>query len=169
MTHFVQMMFPNASVYGIDCSSKSIEAAKKQFPHIQFSISEEENEKMEFAEETFDLIFSAGVFHHIPFQQHSKVLCGLLKTLRTSGKFVLLELNPLNPLTVLTVKRNPIDQNAKLLTPWYAKKMLRPWGKVSTRFYCFYPNFLRKLRWSESFLTPIPFGALYASILSKKS
>ena len=81
---------------------------------------------------------------------------------------VLFELNPLNPLTVLTFKRNPIDQNATMLKPWYAYHLAKNYGNAEIKFYCFFPKILKWLRPTERFLTKLPFGALYATIIKKQ-
>ncbi len=168
MTNFVQQSFPQAGVYGVDPSPKSIQAASQQFPHLHFSLSSEESTQLHFKTDFFDIIFSAGVFHHIPFEQHKSYLQELFRILKVGGTLVLFELNPLNPLTVLTFKRNPIDKHAKLMRPWYSAKLSKPFGKTETKFYCFYPKALKWLRFTEPFLTKLPFGALYATLTTKE-
>lgn len=168
MTNFVQNSFPKAQVYGVDPSPKSLTEAKKRFDRISFSLSSEEPKKLHFESHFFDLIFSAGVFHHIPFHHHEAYLDHLVETLKPNGYFILFELNPLNPLTVFTFRRNPIDQNAKMLSPWYSHRLAKKYGKLATKFYCFYPKLLSWLRPTESYMTKIPFGALYATIIQKQ-
>ncbi len=167
MTHFVKKTFPKALVHGVDPSPKSIETAQKQFHGIQFSLSCDQHSHLDFKSESLDLIFSAGVFHHIPFSMHKSYIHELTRLLKPNGHLVIFELNPLNPLTVLTFKRNPIDKHAKMMTPWYTRSLEKEYGKTTTKFYCFYPKFLSWLRRTEPFLTKLPLGALYASILQK--
>lgn len=167
MTNFVKETFPKAHVYGVDPSSKSIETAKKKFPGIEFSINSDEKEKLAFEAKTFEIIFSAGVFHHIPFEFHAAYTDELFRILKPGGHLVLFELNPLNPLTTFTFKRSPIDQNATMMTPCYSYRLLKKYGKTKTKFYCFYPNMLRWLRFTEPYMTKFPFGALYATIMNR--
>lgn len=167
MTNYVRKTFSKAKVYGVDPSPKSIEEAKSSFEEIHFSINSEEKEDLEFKNGTFDLIFSAGVFHHIPFEKHSSCLHELARILKPDGHLVIFELNPLNPLTVLTFKRNPIDQHAKMMWPWYTQRLAKKIGKSETKYYCFYPKFCSWLRPTEPYLTKLPFGALYATIISR--
>ena len=164
MTHFVKKMFPKGELFGVDPSPKSIEAAKKYFSEITFSVNSEEKAHLNFEDHFFDLIFSAGVFHHIPFHHHGLYVRELARLLKPGGHLVIFELNPLNPLTVLTFKRNPIDRQAKMMWPAYTKRLTQKYGKTNTQFYCFFPKAFSWMRKSEPYLTKIPFGALYANI-----
>lgn len=168
MTYFVKNAFKNASVYGVDPSPKSVEEAKSQFSGIEFCLSSDQHSHLDFKNESFDLIFSAGVFHHIPFAMHQSYISELIRILKPNGHLVIFELNPLNPLTTLTFKRNPIDRHAKMMWPWYTSRLEKKYGKTTTKFYCFYPKFLSWLRKTEPFMTKVPFGALYASIVQKR-
>lgn len=168
MTNFVSQYFPNASVYGVDPSAKSVEVAQRSFKHINFSVNSEVEDTLPFEPDTFDIIFAAGAFHHIAFDKHHKYLEELDRIIKPSGCIVLFELNPLNPLTTLTFKRNPIDQYATMLTPWYAHKLAQRYGKATLKFYCFFPKIFKFLRPTERFLTKLPLGALYAVLISRQ-
>lgn len=170
MTSFVAHEFPLAKVYGVDPSPASIKEAQEQFKHITFSVNYEDKPNLDYQDNFFDVIFAAGAFHHIPFEYHQGYLKEIFRILKPNGYFVMFELNPFNPLTVRTFKRNPIDQNATMLTPYYAKNSIKDClstAKVSVKFYCFYPKILKYLRWTEKFMTMIPMGALYAVIAAK--
>lgn len=168
MTHFVHTYFPHAHMYGVDPSPKSIETAKKQFDQITFRVSSEESRHLDFDSHVFDIIFSAGVFHHIPFEQHTDYIQELFRILKPGGHLVIFELNPFNPLTMWTFKRNPIDRDATMMRPSYAHRLTKEYGKPRLLFYCFYPKPLNWLRFTEPFMTKIPFGALYATITQKE-
>ena len=167
MTNFVKQAFYQARVVGVDPSGESIAQAQQEFPHITFV--QTTNQSLPFPSNTFDIVYAAGVFHHINFKEHQSYLNDIVRVLKPGGSFVLFELNPLNPLTVLTFKRNPIDINATMLTPWYSKRLLNYFGKTKTIFYFFFPNFLQWFRKFEPLMIKIPFGALYATILVKPS
>lgn len=164
MTSFVQALFPKAQVYGVDPSAESIEVAQMAYKNIKFTVS---SLPLECEDNSFDLIFSAGVFHHILFSEHTRYVQDIQRILKPNGSFVLFELNPFNPLTVITFKRNPIDKNARMMFPGYSKKLLTQFGAVRTNYYCFFPKTFHKLRCLEPYLTKLPLGALYASILKK--
>lgn len=168
MTNFVSKYFQQAQIFGVDPSIKSIENAQATYNHINFSVNSESDTKLLFKNEMFDLIFCAGTFHHIPFDYHSSYLNELRRITKKNGRIVIFELNPLNPLTALTFKRNPIDKNAKMLAPWYCKKIANTIGYNTIKFYCFYPKWFSWLRKTERLLEKIPFGALYAIIIKPK-
>lgn len=168
MTHYVKKSFPKAALFGVDPSPKSIEKARTSFDQITFSVNSDEHPQLNFKTHFFDLIFSAGVFHHISFKNHDDYLQELIRILKPGGHLVIFELNPLNPLTVLTFKRNPIDRHAKMMSPSYTKRLVEKYGKSHFKFYCFYPKMLSWLRLTEPYLTKVPFGALYATITRKK-
>jgi ubiquinone/menaquinone biosynthesis C-methylase UbiE len=167
MTSFVQHEFKNATMYGIDPSSDSIGVAQETFPHIKFSTSQ--GLKIDFEDNFFDLIYAAGTFHHIPFEDHDAYVQEILRVLKPGGIFVLFELNPWNPATVYIFNRNPIDQNATMMPKSYSVQLLKKFNTVTTKFYSFYPGFLGWLRPTERFMTKIPFGALYACLAEKKA
>lgn len=163
MTHFVHQQFPLAEIHGIDPSSESVAIAQKNYPYLHFGISTET-----FENDTFDLIYCAGVFHHIPFNLHEQCVKEIYRILKPYGIVVILELNNLNPGTYYIFKNSPHEHNAQMLFPWYTQKLLKPYGSPKLKFYGFFPHFLKKLRGTEKFLTKIPFGGLYASLLTKQ-
>lgn len=167
MTHFVKQQFPATELYGVDPSSESIEIAQKNYPDLTFAVS---GDTLDFFQDnSFDVIYAAGVFHHIPFESHEHYTKELNRILKPGGILVLFELNPLNPGTRYIFKHAPMDANATMLTPWYTQKLLKPYGTAKLKFYGFFPHFLKGLRCTEKFLTKLPLGGLYASLLKKES
>lgn len=165
MTEKVQKQFPQTKLYGCDPSPESIKVAQKNHPDITFEVSEADVSC--FEDEQFDVIFAAGVFHHIPFSEHAGYIQDLYRILTKNGVLILFELNPFNPGTQYIFKHTPMDANATMLTPQYTRKLLQPYGNTKVKFYGFFPHFLRGLRCTEKFLTSIPLGGLYASFLKK--
>jgi len=172
MTSFVAQQFPMAKVYGVDPSPDSVKEAAEKYASIKFNVNYDEKPDLDFNDGMFDIVFAAGAFHHIPFERHIGYAQEIFRVLKPDGCLVMFELNPFNPLTVRTFKRNPIDQNATMLKPAYAKNLFKkivPSAMIENKFYCFYPSILKYLRWTERFMTKIPVGALYATIVQKKS
>lgn len=159
----------NNHAYGVDPSPKSIAQAQKRYPGINFQISSEKNTQLNFENHFFDFIFSAGTFHHIPFALHHNYVQELMRILKPNGHLVIFELNPLNPLTQITFRNNPIDKNATMLSAHYSYNLLKKYGTTEIRYVAFYPKFLGTFRWSEKFFTKLPLGALYAAILKKEA
>ncbi len=167
MTAFVEKQFTHAHIHGIDPSLESIKIAQKRYPNISFSQSH--GTKIDFDDNYFDFVFAAGAFHHIPFSEHEEYKKELLRVLKPGGDFVLFELNPLNPGTTFIFNRSPIEKNARMLYPRYARSLFGDFGLVSTKYYSFFPNFLRWFRPAEKYMTKIPVGGLYACLAVKNS
>ena len=165
MTAYIRKYFPKAIVHGNDPSSKSIDYAKRHFKNIKFSVL---SRRMIYKNESMDIICAAGVFHHIHFNQHKKFLSDIFRVLKHRGIFVMFELNPLNPATVIIFKRSPVDKNAQMLPSGYAKNMLKEYSIPEIKYISFFPSFLKKMRVCESRMTKIPFGGLYAAIAKKR-
>ena len=165
MTEEIRFKFPQSKIYGVDPSEDSILIAQKNYPKITFQPSTN-NLKM-FKKNEFDLIVCAGVFHHIPFKEHSHYMEEINRILQPNGVFVMFELNPLNTGTSYIFRNHPMEVNAKMLKPWYAKKLTSLYGKSTFKSYSFFPRILRFLRPLEKYITKIPFGGLYAIIVKK--
>ncbi len=164
MSYEVKKIFKISQVFGIDPSYQSINIAQKNAPDCIFYASEDVLTL--FKNEMFDIIYCAGVFHHIPFDQHDYYIQNLYQILKPGGILVLFELNPLNPGTQYIFNGHPMEKNATMLTPWYAKKITKLFYK-ETVFYCFFPKFLNFLRPIEKWLSKLPFGGLYGTISQK--
>jgi len=165
MTSYAKKFFSHADVVGVDPSGKSIDYAQRQHPHITFL--ETDGRTLSFDDATFDVIFAAGAFHHIPFEDHDMHMKEVFRVLKPGGHFVMFELNSYNPLTVYTFKRNPIDQHATMMKPTYGYNLVKKYGSADLKYYCFFPKFLGALRSMEPYMTKLPIGALYAVISSK--
>lgn len=164
MTSFVQHIFVNATLYGVDPSAEHIALAKDMYEGIHFTLSDE---KLDFPDNIFDLIYATEVFHHIPREYHARYCAELLRVLKPGGTLVIFELNPLNGATFYRVKTDPHEKDAYLMTPWRLQRLLKPYGPTTIRFYDFFPNFLSSLRSLEPYLSWLPFGALYAISVRK--
>ncbi len=117
-----------------------------------------------------DLIYSNGVFHHIPPQQRPGALDFMWRALRPGGIFALWENNPWNPGTRYVMSRIPFDRDAVILSAPEACRMLRA-SKFEVRrvdFLFIFPRMLSWLRPLERPLSHLPLGAQY-QVLARKS
>lgn len=154
--------FPEARIDGIDASPESIKAADRLgLPDVTFHLAA--GVELPFSAGSFDVIYSNGTFHHIDHGAHPAVLRELVRVLRPGGHLFVFENNPLNPLTLLNMSRNPFDQGARVLFPWYLRRLQREADlRVNAlRYYVFFPKHLKALRWSERHLSALPLGAQY--------
>jgi ubiquinone/menaquinone biosynthesis C-methylase UbiE len=161
---FLQQYFPQWTVTGIDISAQSIEQAKqKKIPNATFAVYDGLNIPAE--ENAFDIVFIAGVLHHIDHSLHQQLLKEVYRILTAKGRLYLFEHNPFNPLTRHLVKTCVFDKDAKLLANKYTKKILKKANLAVTdnQFIIFYPikGIFKKLLWTEKYLKKVPIGGQY--------
>ena len=161
---FMQQYFPQWQTDGIDIAAKSIELAKKRkLANANFAVYDGCN--FPFADESFDLVFIAGVLHHIDFALHQVMMKEINRSLKKGGSLVLFEHNPLNPLTRYLVKTCVFDLQAKLLPHYYTSKLLIQNSLLikEKKFIIFFPRkgLLSKLIFLEKYLHWLPLGGQY--------
>lgn len=160
---YARAELPNADIYGVDVSEKSIELARARncdLDGVSFAVFD--GRTLPF-DARFDVVFVANVFHHVPRAEHVELLRLLRGALRPGGLLFLFEHNPLNPLTRKTVRACAFDEGAVLLAPWYTRAILKESGFIETtlRFTLFFPAALRALIPFEKYLRKVPLGAQY--------
>jgi ubiquinone/menaquinone biosynthesis C-methylase UbiE len=160
--------FPDARISGIDVSEESLEICRK-IAREGTELRCYDGQTIPFEDGTFDLVFAACVFHHIPVQQHVALLNEIRRVLGPRGRFVLYEHNPWNALTVQAVRNCPFDENAVLIAAPEMARRLRSAGfeRVDRRFRVFFPRMLAALRPLEWSLSPVPLGAQYMLVGSR--
>lgn len=166
MTHEVQQQFPYSEIHGVDNSPESIKIAERKYPKINYHISTDNLSMLK--KDSFDVILATHVFHHIYFNEHEHYIKELMNILRPGGVFVFYELNPLNPGTWYIFRNHPMEVNATMLKPWYARNLVKKYGTTDFISYAFFPNFLSIFRPVEKYIKKIPFGGLYTIILKKE-
>lgn len=159
--HF-RTMLPRSRLTCLDVSAKSLDIARERYSE-EAEFIEFDGMTLPFPNDTFDVVFSACVFHHIPHSEHQALLVDLHRVLKPGGLCVIFEHNPFNPLTVRVVNTCPFDENAVLIEAAGFSQRLRDAGfsRVMRRYRIFFPGALRRLRFLEAFLTWLPLGAQY--------
>lgn len=156
---YLKKHFPDTEVYGCDISEKSLTSARKLAPDVNFySI-----DKMQELNMTFDLVFIAGVFHHIEPGQREAVLKTISTFCQKGSYIAVFEHNPLNPVTRYLVKTCPFDRDAVLLKPKELKELFSQNGlkQITCHYTLFFPSWLKWMRFLERYLRLIPFGGQY--------
>jgi SAM-dependent methyltransferase len=145
-----------SEVHGFDPSAESVAAARDRAPRARFHTAAEQ-----VPEGYFGLVVMSGVLHHVRPSDREGVLRSAIQTLRPGGRLVVFEHNPLNPLTRRVVRLCPFDDDAILLWPWEALRLVRRAGinDARLRFIVFLPHALAWLRWLEPRLGAVPLGA----------
>jgi len=166
--HFLKF-FPDASLTCLDVSEKSLEVGRSRFPGLA-SFQSFDGKRIPFPDNTFDLVFAACVFHHIPHSAHFGLLREWLRVIKPGGTAVIFEHNPLNPLTVNAVNTCLFDKNAELIRGTMLRKEIQKVGfqNVGLRYRLFVPGVLRRLRPLERWLHWCPLGAQYFIHATKK-
>jgi SAM-dependent methyltransferase len=157
--------FPSATLVGLDVSQKSLDLAEHRFPGMARYLRYD-GTKAPFEDHSFDLIFSACVFHHIDAAEHRAIFTELRRLLRPEGAMVIFEHNPLNPGTRHIVATCPFDENAVLVPAPKLKRSQIDAGftQVEVAFTAFFPGPLRFLRPLEPRLAACPIGAQYYTL-----
>jgi len=161
---YFHQYFSKCKVKGIDVSEKSIAQAKQRnLSNSEFLHYNGEN--IPFESNSFDVVFVAGVFHHVDFAYHSKLTSEIFRVMKAGARLYFFEHNPLNPLTRYLVNTCVFDKDAKLLKSNYAVNMLKKAGLngIQKRFLIFFPRkgWLSKFIFLEKKLEIIPFGGQY--------
>jgi SAM-dependent methyltransferase len=155
------------SVIGLDVSVKSLEIAKSSHnnPTGKFM------ELGKYAPDgRVDLVYTNGVFHHIPAPDRSSAIAYIHRCLRPKGIFAFWENNPLNPGTRYVMSQCSFDQDAIRIRASQGKRMLRENGfqVLEVKYLFFFPKFLSAFRLLDPYLEDVPFGAQY-QILCRKA
>jgi ubiquinone/menaquinone biosynthesis C-methylase UbiE len=161
-TEFFRKHFPNSALTSADVSRRSLEISQLRFrdsvSHLLI-----EDDHIPVNDNSFDVTFSACVFHHISHEEHLAWLRELHRITRDGGMIAIFEHNPFNPLTVRAVNTCPFDVNAKLIYAHALKTKLLDagWREPSAEYNLFFPRMLASLRPLEHYLHWLPFGAQY--------
>jgi SAM-dependent methyltransferase len=157
---YLQAAFPGAEVIGTDISIGSLEFARRENPGVRFEV-EGVNARLDLGK--FDLIFVAGVFHHIPVVERPGVARVLADRLGEAGTLYVFEHNPYNPVTRRIVNACPYDADAVLVKPAELRSLVTAaeleWHRHA---YClFVPPKLSLLKPVERLLEWLPLGGQY--------
>lgn len=160
---FLFSYFPAAITYGIDPSSKCIEQAIHACRSKQEILQVYDGENIPFADNFFDAVLFACVFHHILPAKREKILNESYRVLRKNGHIFIFEHNLLNPLTFCIVRTCDFDKDTKFLFRWDIERLLSRanFEIVEKKYTTFFPHFLRSLRKYENILKRFPIGAQY--------
>ena len=163
--HIAAELAPETLV-GVDVSGRSLEVARRE--HAATGARFRLLGEFEPAGQ-FDLAYTNGVFHHIPAAERAAAVAYVLAALRPGGLFAFFENNPWNPGTRYTMRRNPFDADAAMLSLREARRLLAAGGfeVLGTRTLFYFPRALRFLRPLEPTLARLPLGGQYLVLCRK--
>ena len=157
--------FPATELWGYDVSSQSIELAREQAPDARLT-----SDLGSLPAASFDVVFAANVFHHIPPGERLAAMERCRMLLSERGRMFLFEHNPLNPVTRAVFERCPFDADATMLPRGEAVGLGQQANLEIARstYTLFFPKQLSLLRPIESLMGWLPLGAQYCVELSKQ-
>ncbi len=152
-------------VHAYDPSTKSTDVAKVRAPAAHFH-----DDASTLPKEHFATAVLSGVLHHVAPQGRVGLLRQVRALLRPGGRLVVFEHNPLNPVTRRAVAACAFDDDAILLWPWEARKLLLEAGfdEVEREYIVFFPRALSFLRPLEPSLRGVMLGAQQMLIATKR-
>lgn len=155
--------FPSARITCADVSRRSLDISRSRYRDIPACYAEIDDFRLPFEDGSFDLCFSACVFHHISHAEHEHWLAELRRVTRRNGMLVIFEHNPVNPLTVSAVRNCPFDEHAVLMHASALKQRIARagWKNAEAVYRMFFPGFLSFARPLEKFMRKLPLGAQY--------
>ncbi len=149
-------------VYGFDPSTKSLEEARQRGDRATYC-----EDPSELPRAHFGIVVLANVLHHVPPANRAELMTRLRELLRPgTGRLVVFEHNPYNPLTRRAVAQCEFDDDAILLAPGELVDLLEQCGYEAVRrqFIVFFPRSLAVLRPLEPSLGWLPVGAQMMAI-----
>lgn len=151
--------FPDAEIFGVDLSAESIEIASRENPSARFFVLDD---IFLNTNASFDLIFVAGVFHHIAPGLRGEAMANINQLLAIKGEVLVFEHNPINPVTRKLVRECPFDSDAVLLPMNELLGLLASrLSIVSSKYTLFFPPALKLLLPIERMLSWFPLGGQY--------
>ena len=144
-------------VHGFDPSTKSLEEARQHGDSATYC-----DDPGELPRAHFGIVVLANVLHHVPPPNRVELVTRLRELLRPgTGRRVVFEHNPYNPLTRRAVAQCEFDDDAILLGPGELVGLLGQCGYKAVRrqFIVFFPRLMAVLRPLEPSLGWLPAGA----------
>jgi SAM-dependent methyltransferase len=150
------------SLAGVDVSSRMVESARKRNPGVEYR-DYRPGEPIPFDDGSHDVCFAICVLHHVPPEWRSDLIAEMKRLCRSGGLLLLLEHNPLNPLTRKAVGNCEFDRGVELLSRRAVVRLLSEAGlEPRGRYIEFFPRDSELLRRIEARLGWLPFGAQFA-------
>ena len=157
--HYLKNYFEN--IFGIDLEEGVIEKAQKYNPSVNYIVYD--GKTLPFEDNSTDVVFTVNVMHHIPPELQEHCLAEIYRVTQKGGLVIVMEHNPLNPLTRKAVSNCEFDRDAILIHKNEMKNLFSSCGLKDIRssyilFFPFSKSFFRKI---EKLIEWVPLGAQY--------
>ncbi len=162
LTNYIQKSFHEAHIIGVDTDYDQLKKNIEQYPEISFMPLI--RDLLPFDDCSVNILYSVNVFHHIKEDERNHFACELVRVLKPGGVLVIFETNPYNWSARKTFYAEH-DKEAVMLSLNYVKSLFT-FNSCTSKGLYLYPNISYTM---ESILKYIPFGSLYAVIVTKKN
>lgn len=150
-----------ALLCGADMSRGSLDFARARAPATCFALYD--GATLPFRDAAFDAAFASSVVHHVPPAARPTFMAEMLRLVVPGGVAILIEHNPLNPVTRRIVSRCAFDADAVLLRCREAAGLLAGAGApmAGRRYIGFSPLRHALVERAERIVGWLPIGAQY--------
>lgn len=150
-----------SELHGIDVSAPCVEQARRQNPGVRYAAYD--GAKLPYADGQFDMALTVCVLHHVPPAERAAFVAEMARVVRPGGLTCVIEHNPLNPLTRLSVMRCPFDADAVLSSRRETEALMSRSGvsAVRSRYFVAIPSLAPWALKLERALAQAPLGAQY--------
>lgn len=152
-----------SEIVGVDVSEESLAIARRENPVGQFL--RYDGHRLPFNNESFDAVVATCVVHHVPVAQWPAFFAELHRVLRVGGKALIVEHNPLNPVTRYVVNSCEFDKHAVLIRAGRCRNLLAAAGfaDVGADYFALVPSLAPAARAVERWFGSVPLGAQYVA------
>lgn len=152
---------PFGKVYGVDIAKGLVQKAVRLNPKASYKAYD--GKRLPYADGSMDVTFTVCVLHHVSPGYRNGFVREMVRVTRKGGLVVIMEHNPLNPLTLRAVNHCDLDDDAILLRMRTTSRLLlrRKIPLVEKRFIFFTPFGGGFFTWLDNFLGWLPLGAQY--------
>jgi SAM-dependent methyltransferase len=150
-----------ARLTAVDVSTACLEQAARANAGVEYRAYA--GAELPFMSGEFDFAFAICVLHHVPPADWLGFIREMARVIRPGGAVCIIEHNPLNPLTQLSVRRCAFDRDAVLLPSWRTAGLMARAGlrAVASRYFLLLPSTAAPARAIERRLARLPLGAQY--------
>lgn len=149
---------------GVDVSQASLSRAAARNGHVDYR--HYDGRRLPFENQSFDLVFTICVMHHVPPAQWPAFASEMRRVLKPGGLALVFEHNPANPLTRRIVDRCEFDIDAVLLRRGETETLLAEAGLTNVRSRCILsiPSFGARTRELDFTIGRLGLGAQYVAM-----
>jgi SAM-dependent methyltransferase len=148
-------------LHGVDLAPEAVRRAAETNPGCSYHTYA--GGRLPFEDDSFDLVFTICVLHHVPGSDRDQFAGEMRRVLRPGGLAAVFEHNPYNPLTRVVVSRCPFDEDVVLLRAGTTAALMERAGMTPAerRYIFFLPREGAARSRLEHGLRRLPLGAQY--------